>query len=377
MTRREDFFCALRRQPAPQLIWAPNFDHWFDVNTANGTLPAEYRGMGRNDVVRAVGGTIWRRVTVVRGRCDASVKVDVKTDADSSVARIVTPVGEMRTVHRRAPDSSHAWFLSEHRVKGVEDMRTLRYVIEATRYELDPSEYEQQRALVGDDGILLAPMPCVPFIEFAKVDVGYANAYYLLADHPGEAQAVLDAYEKSFLEAFRLAAQSPCELMTTGDNMDQLTCPPDYFHRYAVPYYQQIAAILHATGKIAQGHWCGHLDQLVPHVPGCGLDVIEAVTPAPMSGVNMREAMDVLEGRIAVQGGIPSIYMCEAGCGRSQLADYIATLLEQVGNCLGFILGMGDNVPTDADFPRVKMVSDIVDEFNRSRRRSPAVAVPR
>ncbi len=78
MSRREDYFRALRRQPAAQLIWAPNFDHWYEVNSARGTLPEEYRGMPRNDIVRAVDGTIWRRVNLVRQVFDPAVTVETE-----------------------------------------------------------------------------------------------------------------------------------------------------------------------------------------------------------------------------------------------------------------------------------------------------------
>jgi len=364
-TLRDEYLKALRREPVQALTWAPNFDHWYAVNTANGTIPPAYRGLSCNDIIRAVGGTIWRRVSVVHARCDDTVKIETEDTGDKLITNFHTPVGSLRTVHQQAPDSSKAWFLIEHRVKTVDDLRPFQYLIEATHYELTTEGYAQQVADVGEDGILLAPMPCVPFIEFAKMDVGYQDAYYLLADYPEAVEKILALYQESFLQAFRVAAQGPVELTTTGDNMDQLTCPPDYFFRYAKPFYAQIRAILHAGGKLAQGHWCGKLDRLLPYIPDCGLDIIEAITPKPMSNVDMRAAMDLLEGHITVQGGIPAVFMCESGCTRDELTAYVETLLQQVGHCRGFILGMGDNVPPNADFARVKLVSEVVAEFNR------------
>ncbi|MHB9133457.1 MAG: uroporphyrinogen decarboxylase family protein [Armatimonadota bacterium] len=366
MNRREEYMKALRREPVQGLTWAPNFDHWYTVNTAAGTMPEEYRGLSCNDLIRAVGGTIWRRVSLVHARADDSVKMESEQVDDKLITYFHTPVGTLRTVHQQAPDSSKAWFLVEHRVKTYDDLRPFKYLIEATHYEMTTDAYEREVKEVGDDGIILAPMPCVPFIEFAKMDVGYQEAYYLLADYPEEVDEILALYQESFLEAFRLAAKGPVELLTTGDNMDQLTCPPEYFLRYARPFYQEIGQILHAGSKIAQGHWCGKLDQLIPYMSDCGLDVVEAVTPKPMSNVDMRAMMDVVEGKLTIQGGIPSVFMCDEGCTRDELVQYIRDLLAQVGHCRGFILGMGDNVPSSADFARVKMVSEIVEEYNRT-----------
>jgi uroporphyrinogen-III decarboxylase len=273
-------------------------------------------------------------------------------------------VGTVSTRHQQAPDSSKAWFLVEHRVKAFDDLRVLKYLTEHTTHTLDDAPYHQAVAEVSDDGIVLTHSYPVPFIEFAKMEVGYSDAYYLLADYPEQTADLLATLEEKYLEAYRLLAGSACTLITNGDNMDQLTCPPHYFQRYAVPYYQQVAAILHVGGKIVQGHWCGKLDTILAEVPGCGLDAIEAVTPKPMTGVDMRACMDLLEGKITVQGGIPAVYMCHEGCTRAELASYIRTLLDQVGHRRGFILGMGDNVPPNADFDRVRMISDLVAEYN-------------
>ncbi len=367
MNRRDEYLRALRGEPTDSLTWAPNFDQWYGVNSAAGTVPEPYRELSRNDLVRAVGGVIWRRVSLVKSDFDASVSIDSERQDRRRLTRYRTPAGELTTVHQQSTDSSQTWYLVEHAVKSVDDLRPLRYLIDATRYRLDVEGYRKQAAEVGADGIVLTCLPSVPFIHFAKIDVGYEHAYFLLQDHPKQVHAVLDAYQRKFLQAYRLAAEGPCEIISNGDNMDQLTCPPDYFARYAVPYYQEVRRILHAAGKLAQGHWCGKLDRLIPLVPGCGLDIIEAVTPKPMSDLDMAETMAALEGKTVVQGGIPAVYMCDVGCTRDALAAYIERLLQQVGHCRGFVLGMGDNVPSNADFARVKMVSDLVALYNRNR----------
>ena len=368
INRKEQYMRALRREPVDALTWAPNFDYWYHVNTANGTIPPEYAGLSSNDLIRAVGGTIWRRVTVVQSVYDDSVKVSREDHGETIVTRYATPVGELRIVEQVAADSSRTCFLKEHMVKSIDDLKPLRYLIDATHYSLTTAQYERESAAVGDDGIVLTCLPAVPFIQFAKTDIGYENAYFLMMDYPDEVEAIIAAYHSKFLEAYRLAAQGPCELVSNGDNMDQLTCPPRFFQQYAVPFYQDVRAILHAGGKIAQGHWCGQLEQLIPYMPDCGLDVVEAMTPKPMSNVDMRAAMDVLEGKLTIQGGIPSVYMCDVGCTRDELVRYIEELLEQVGHCRGFILGMGDNVPDAADFARVKMVSEVVARYNAGRK---------
>ena len=50
MTKRERYLKALNNEPVDELVWAPNFDYWLAVNTAEGTLPERYAGMSRNDI---------------------------------------------------------------------------------------------------------------------------------------------------------------------------------------------------------------------------------------------------------------------------------------------------------------------------------------
>jgi pSer/pThr/pTyr-binding forkhead associated (FHA) protein len=86
MTKRERYLRALRNQAVDELVWAPNFDYWLRVNTAEQTLPEKYRGLSRNDIVRAVGGYIWNRSSGHR------------TVIDKSVTQKWTDLGE-KTVH--------------------------------------------------------------------------------------------------------------------------------------------------------------------------------------------------------------------------------------------------------------------------------------
>ncbi|HOX38047.1 MAG TPA: uroporphyrinogen decarboxylase family protein [Candidatus Brocadiia bacterium] len=367
MTRKERYLAALRGRQTDELVWAPNFDWWYSINRQQGTIPEAYAGLEPNDLIRAVDATIWRRVGIMKSSRDG-VTSESRTEDGRRVTITKTPVGEVRTVHIQASDFSGAWFLKEHAVKTVDDLRVMRYIVES---EHDEPHFEPAlKALkeVGDDGIVLTCLHAVPYIQFAKVDVGYEDAFYLMQDYPKEVDEFLEVCMAKFLEAYRIAAKCPLELISNGDNMDCWTTPPDYFKKYAIPYYHAVREILHPAGKIAQGHWCGRVEGILSLVPDCGLDVIEAVTPRPMTRLDMVDALDVCSGKVVIQGGLPSILMCEQGGTRDDLARFLNDLLDKIGHRPGFILGMGDNVPADADFHRVRMVSDIVNDYNRNRR---------
>jgi len=361
MTRRERYMTILSKGKADTITWAPNFDHWLNVNRANDTVPDEFKGMSRNDIVRAVGGTIWARTGVIHSE-QPNVRVTRHEDAGKSIRTVYeTPVGCVETLHQYATDLTRALFLKEHMIKRVEDIEVVKFMAQDTRYTLDVEPFHQCEQEVGDDGVSLVGLPiCVPFIQFGKTDAGWVQGVYLWYDHPREVEELLEVYTAKSVEAARLLAASPCKIIHSGDNMDEMTMPPNLFAKYAVPYYQRIAEILHAGDKIFEVHWCGRTKRLLPLVPGTGIDVVESIVPVPMSDLTVAEALDVLQGKVVLQGGIPSILMCEQGGTRDDLRRYVADLLRTVPIGEWFVIGMSDNVPPDADFDRVRIISEMV-----------------
>ena len=91
MTKRERYLKALRNEQVDELVWAPNFDYWMAQNTASGTLPAEFIGMSRNDIVRAIGGYIWNRQSAIRSVVDPSVKCSSRQEDEATVQEWETP----------------------------------------------------------------------------------------------------------------------------------------------------------------------------------------------------------------------------------------------------------------------------------------------
>jgi hypothetical protein len=236
----------------------------------------------------------------------------------------------------------------------------MTYVAEATHYEADYAPALRALEETGDDGVIVTGGFCVPFIEFAKNNAGYASAYYLWADHRAEVDRLIGVWFERFVEGFRVLAEGPGDVVATGDNMDQWTLPPRLFKEYAIPFYQEVARHTQAHGKVFEGHWCGRTHHLLPLVRGCGLDCVEAVVTAPMADVTLTDALDALDGKVVLQGGIPSVLVCEEGCTSDEFDRYIEDVIVPLRGRRGFILGMSDNVPPNADFARVERVAELI-----------------
>lgn len=363
MTRRENYTRILTRKKGEFLPFVPNFDHWLNVNRSRGTLPEKYLGMSRNDIVRQVNGTIWARTGILEQDLDPEIKIRKKEYGDKILTEYETPVGEIYTVHQYASDFTRALFLKEHWIKKREDIKVVKFIVQHSRYKINPEAFLESEKEVGQDGISLVGLPhCLPYIHFGKNDCGWETGIYLLADYPKEVEALLELYEQKAEEAAELLSQGPALVIASGDNMDEWTTPPSVFKKYAIAYYRRISAILHKTGKVFQVHWCGRTRHLLPFVPECGIDVVEAVAVKPMADLTVPEALREVGENVIIQGGLPSIFFCPQGGSREQLKEYVLDLLEKVPHGWRFALGMSDNVPPDADFERVEMVGQLVQE---------------
>lgn len=360
MTKREKYLTALRNEPVDELLWVPNFDYWLAVNTAEDTLPPKYRGMSRNDIVRSIGAIIWNRAAGLKPVVDPEVKDHWRDENDLRIHEVSTPVGNVREVYSQAEGPARSRALTEHFVKDLDSLRVMKFMVEATHFEPNYEPTRQALRETGDDGIVLNPAFCVPFIQFAKTDIGYNNAFFMWSDQREAVDELIALYHRKFLEGYRVLADGPADVIATGDNMDGIMISPSIFKEYAIPFYQESKKLCAAKGKIFEGHWCGRTQSLLSRVPGCGLDVIEAIVTEPMAEISLVEALGRLKGQVVLQGGLPAVLVCEEGGTRAEFEKYVREVIQPLRGRRGFVIGMADNVPPNADFARVEAVAGLI-----------------
>lgn len=135
---------------------------------------------------------------------------------------------------------------------------------------------------------------------------------------------------------------------------------PPIFTEYAIPFYREAGKLAAAAGKIFEGHWCGRTENVLPLTPGCGLNCVEAIVTQPMASISLTEALAMLRGEVVLQGGMPSVLVCNEGGTRATFERYLRETILPLRGRRGFILGMSDNVPPNADFARVEAIADLI-----------------
>lgn len=364
MTLKERMLIALSGGRPDAYTWAPNLDHWMYVNTANKTLPEDLVGLSRNDLVRKIGGVLWARSAAFSMKYDETVTRETQQDQPGTIRYLYhTPVGTVSTFNEQSSDPTGTWFMTELMLKEGKDFPVVRYMIEHTVYTPTYDTFVKDEAAVGDDGVTLFQfLPSCPYQEYMIRLAGWENGAYLMADYPNEVAALLETLELKALEGMRIIADSPATVCEVNDNMDGRLTSPGAFRKYNLPFYQKAAEILHAKGKLYGSHFDGAVGTLLEMLPDTGLDFIEALTPPPMGNCTIADCTRILKGKVAVHGGIAAS-MTLPTVSREDYIRHVEEALRGAGDGTAFVLGMGDNVPPDADFDRIRQTADIAANY--------------
>jgi hypothetical protein len=306
MTRRERILAASQRRPADRF---PFFHYWRHSQMGWAERECRNRGMGMNwlrpPYVERLHGV---QVAESRGLLDGRPVLH---------RTYTTPLGSISEHEFREAGvgqwkanrswKSHTPWIVERLLKGPDDYRVLKYILEHTEYLPDYFPIEQAMEWLGDEGVVLANLPHSPMQMLMINWVGSEGGrfFYHLADFPDLVEELFQAISKSREPMYEIAAKSPAPVVLCGDNVDGVLVNPKLFEAYFMPEYEKQAAVLHAHGKLMAVHMDGRLQVLKDLIARTPIDIVEAVHPPPMGDLPIGEALRCWPGK-AIWIGFPS-----------------------------------------------------------------------
>jgi hypothetical protein len=251
-----------------------------------------------------------------------------------------TPVGTVSLTERHESGvgqwhGQRSWndvspWQTERLIKGPEDYRVVKYMVESTEYVADYFPIEQAIDWLGDEGVVLSILPHSP-MQMLMIDwVGSEGGrfYYHLADHPDLVEGLYGALSRSREPLYEIAAQAPAPVVLCGDNVDGVLVSPKLFQKYFMPVYEAQARALHAQGKLMAVHMDGRVSNLKDLIGETEIDIVEALHPPPMGDLPLSEALDAWPDK-AIWVGFPgSVY----AMGPEATRNYARDLLARVGD---------------------------------------------
>jgi len=88
----------------------------------------------------------------------------------------------------------------------------------------------------------------------------------------------------------------------------------------------------------------------------CGVQVVEALTPKPMTSIDIAETRRLWKDQVTMWGGLASLMLTDT-FSNEEFERFLEDLFRAIAPGDRFILGFGDNLPTDTLFERVKRIA--------------------
>jgi len=270
----------------------------------------------------------------------------------------ITPVGEIASLGRTEP-ACGSLYKVEHYIKDPRDYQTLAYIWEHTSFRPDYERLERAMLEMGQDGIVGTSIDRTPFQKLLVEFAGVERMSIDLHERPQEIEQLLDIWAQRQTELCHIAAGSPAELVWVPDNITGEVIGADRFARHCLPIYRKLNEILSAAGKHMFVHMDGKLNSLKHVVAESEVPIVEAFTPPPDGDLSVAEARRLWPDKVLWLNFPSSVHLAPP----DKIAAATRALLEEAGDCKGFLIGVTENIPPDAWAVSLRT---ILDEVNRT-----------
>jgi uroporphyrinogen-III decarboxylase len=365
VNHRDSALAVMRGEPVDRIPFIARMELWYLFHRNQGTLPHPYENADLWDIQRDLGIGIFGF-----GAWDASfyrlvhhgVEVEKTVEGGITTVRYHTPHGILTQRDRLSDELKEAAGTSarvEYAFKSPEDYDALLFLIENTEVVETFDEYARYMDAIGTDGLALPWSGHLPAHQLMLHFMGYERFYYELYENEDRVIRLVEALTDQQRRILDLAARCPAQAIEVGGNYDEQMTPPPIFDRFFAPFYREAREKLESAGKMLVVHGDGEMKVLLRLLMECGIQVVEALTPAPMTSIDVSSTRRLWGDKVVMWGGLPSIILT-AAFSDEEFEAYLENLFRAVASTPGgFILGFGDNVPTDAIWDRVLRVAEV------------------
>lgn len=353
-------------QSQGQIIWQPRILAWYKDKMFYGQeLPPPFTNMSQHDLYRELGcsARLYEYNDCFRRVEHEAVHVTTRQlNQRDRETTIHTPVGNQVRVERTSDSNWHTITL-KWEVESREELKVAAWREENTVWRWDEQRYQELHASVGDLGAPTMFMPRMNVQSLYIEKMGVERGVFAIFDWPDTVEAYFRALEESHERLMDVINPSPVEIINFGENVHAGTLPPAWFRKYHLPACQARCQKLHGAGKFVCSHWDGDTASILPYARETGLDGIEAITPKPQGDVTLEQIKEALGDELFLLDGIPAVYFDDT-FSAATLENCVHRLIELFAPKL--VLGISDEISSTGDLERVRLVTQIVDEYNRS-----------
>lgn len=365
MNHRDQALAAMRGETVDRMPFIGRMDLWYLYHRHQGTLPAPYQKADLWDIQRDLGIGIFGFGMGAVPFCKLEYpRTEISAKDGVATTQYDTPHGTLTCRDRLSDELKEAATTAARIVypfKSADDYDALQYLIEHTRVIENLDEYGRYVDAIGGDGIAMPWTRHLPAHHLMIDHMGYEQFYLELYENEDRVLRLIEALTEQHRRMIEIAIQTPAQAIEIGGNYDEQMTPPPIFDRFFAPFYRETRKTLDGAGKVLVIHGDGEMKVLLKSVMDCGVQVVEALTPRPMTSIDVASTRSLWKDRVTMWGGLASVMLTEV-FSEEEFEGYLEELFHSIAPGDRFILGFGDNVPTDALFSRVRRVAEFWEE---------------
>ncbi|MFX0101739.1 MAG: uroporphyrinogen decarboxylase family protein [Candidatus Hodarchaeota archaeon] len=226
-------------------------------------------------------------------------------------------------------------------IKSLNDYEVIKFLVEDSEYTPFYDDITEFQALIGDYGVVPAFMPKSPLqsmimlMGLKQIAIGYHA-------HRKEFDDLYHVIYKKEIELFKIAAESPAEVIWGPDNVTSLITSPILFEKYNLPFYNEVSDILHKQDKVYVVHMDGALHDLVDLIARTKIDAIESFTPPPTGNLSIHNARKAWKDKV-IWANFP-----ESEClhGGTAVRKITRQMLADAAPGDNFLMGISEGFPS-------------------------------
>lgn len=224
----------------------------------------------------------------------------------------------------------------------------------------DPSRYEAYDSFIGANSarFIVADLGFSLF-ERAWTLAGMEEVLVAMVADEAFVHGLLDRILEFNLCVIGHACSFAIDAMMFGDDWGQqrgLIMGPRLWREFIRPRVRQMYDAVHARGKRVFIHCCGKVDEVLPDLVECGVDVFNPFQPEVTDVYRVKAEFGA---RLSFYGGISTQRTLPYGTVQ-QVKDEVRRLLDQVGKGGGYIAAPAHAVPADARPENIAAMIDVL-----------------
>ena len=353
MTIKERILAAARKQKTDKIPWMA-----YTLLLPRGEVERQIRNKGCGLYVLGITYQVEMR--------NVSVEEEITWDSLNRTRYITriyhTPAGDVseKLCFPLYVSANKQQWIMEHMIKDVKDYQAVKYIVENTSYFPDYEYFIEQKQDIGEDGIVVARAPKSPLQEMAYHYMGVEKFFFEMQDHPCEWHELASGIESKCDEIFQIIADSPAELVHSGENLTGEIANPVLFKKYYFPFHNRIARLLHDKGKIYAAHMDGRLNCLKHLIKETDIDIIESFTfPEGGGDLSFEEARKLWKSK-GIWANFPAS-LCHAG--EERIKKFLTDILKNIEPQDGFLLEYSEDFPIANWQETLSIIADVMDSF--------------